>query len=402
MMDARIPVESREPIVTFGLFRLILTVAALAGVLIFSVPHTAALAIFIAAAGLPWAAGLYVLAERGSSLVFSPWVAAGDLALLAGAELISPSTYAAIRFLALFLVAAHAQIQGEQRGFAIAALTCIVLVPIGVLEPHRFADDLIGFYETLFVMTALAAGVFVGRLRTGESAGRIRQRELSRRAIEAENEMRRRLAETIHDGPVQELVSLDMMLSAIRGSLVNNQMDRALHSLGEAQEIAERNIRSLRDEIVGLGPYAFEELTFQSAIQQCVPIWQRRFGLAIRLDLSDVDMSSEVCGALFGIAQEAVSNSARHGRAKSVTVSLAPIDEQHVVMRVVDDGKGFEGTAPLGSHEIGHIGLASMRERAELIGGDLRIQSSADGTEVRVTVPLEGGSPRRLRASRAA
>jgi two-component system NarL family sensor kinase len=402
MMHARIPVESREPIVTFGLFRLVLIVSALAGVLIFSVPHTAALSIFLAAAGLPWAIALYWLSERGSSLALSPWVAVGDVALLAGAELISPSTYAAVRFLALFVVVAHAQFQGEERGLAIAALTCVVLVPIGVLEPHRFAADLIGFYEALFVISALAAGVFVGRLRTGESAGRIRQRELSRRAIEAENEMRRRLAETIHDGPVQELVSLDMMLSAIRGSLVNNQMDRALHSLGEAQEIAERNIRSLRDEIVGLGPYAFEELTFQSAVHQCASIWQRRFGLSIRLDMSDVDMSSEVCGALFGIAQEAVSNSARHGRAKSVTVSLAPTGDGYVIMRVVDDGEGFQGTAPLGSHEIGHIGLASMRERAELIGGDLRIQSSADGTEVQVTVPLEGGRPRRFRASRAA
>jgi signal transduction histidine kinase len=401
-MHARIPVESREPIVTFGLFRLVLTVAALAAVLVFSVPHTAALAIFIAAVGLPWAIALYLLAERSSSWALSPWVAVGDVALLAGAELISPSTYAAVRFLALFLIAAHAQFQGEERGVAITALACVVLVPIGVLQPHDFAGDLIGFYETLFVLSALAAGIFIGRIRTGESTGRLRQRELSRRAIEAENEMRRRMAETIHDGPVQELVSLDMMLSAIRGSLVNNQMDRALHSLGEAQEIAERNIRSLRDEIVGLGPYAFEELTFQSAIHQCAPLWQRRFGLDITLDLSDIYMSSEICGALFGIAQEAVSNAARHGRAKAVTVSLTPNGQQEVVMSVVDDGQGFQGTAPLGSHEIGHIGLASMRERAELIGGDLRIQSSAEGTEVRVTVPLEGERPRRFRASRAA
>jgi len=358
--------------------------------------------IFIGAAGVPWAAALYVLSDRGAALALSPWIAAGDLALLAGVELISPTTYAAVRFVALFLVAAHAQVQGEERGLAIAALACVVLVPIGVLEPHGFAGDLIGFYETLFVVAALAAGVFIGRLRTAESVGRLRQRDLSRRAIDAENEMRRRLAENIHDGPVQELVSLDMMLSAVRGSLVNNQMDRALHSLGAAQEIAERNIRFLRDEIVSLGPYAFEELTFQSAVNQCAPIWQRRFGLSIALDMSDIDMSSEICGALFGIAQEAISNSARHGRAKSVTVVLTPTGWREVVMRVVDDGEGFHGTAPLGSHEIGHIGLASMRERAELIGGDLRIESSEKGTEVRVTVPLEGDRPRRFRASRAA
>ena len=301
-------------------------------------------------------------------------------------------------------MAGHAQLQGEERGLAIAALTVVVLVPIGVLEPHSFAGDLIGFYETFFVLSAFAVGLFAGRLRTSESAGRLRQRELSRRAIEAENEMRRRLAESIHDGPVQELVSLDMMLSAVRSSLVYGQMDRALSSLGEAQQIAERNIRSLREEIVGLGPYAFQELTFQSAVQQCAPIWQRRFELDVKLDLADLDLSSEICGALFGIAQEAVSNSARHGHAKSVTVLLAQDGDEAAVMRVLDDGEGFQGTAPLGTHEIGHIGLASMRERAELIGGDLRIDSSESGTEVRVTVPLTDGRvplKRALRSSRA-
>src|SRR5207247_2948328 len=130
MMHARVPVESRRPIVTFSFFRLLLTLAALAGVLIFSVPHTAALAIFIGVAGVPWAAALYVLSDRGASLAFSPWVALVDVALIAGAELISPDTYAAVRFFALFLVAAHAQVQGDERGLAIAAMTCVVLVPI--------------------------------------------------------------------------------------------------------------------------------------------------------------------------------------------------------------------------------------------------------------------------------
>ena len=402
MMNDRIPVESREPIATFGVLRVAIGLGALAAALIFQVPHTAALSIYIAVVGIPWAAAVYFMVVRGWSLALSPWIAAGDILVLAGAELISPSTYAGIRFIALFVIAVHAELQGAERGLAIAAGASIVLVPIAFIESHAFAGSLLGFYETLFVLSALAGSAFIGRTRTAESSGRLRQRELSRRAIEAENEMRRRLAETIHDGPVQELVSLDMMLSAVRSSLVHGQMDRALHSIGEAQEIAERNIKSLREEIVGLGPYAFEELTFQSAVQQCAPVWQRRYRVDISLDMSDIELTSEICGALFGIAQEAVSNSARHGRANNVTVSLTPNGNHEVVMQVLDDGEGFQGTAPLGSHEVGHIGLASMRERAELIGGDLRIESSSAGTEVRVTVPLPDGKPSRLfKASRA-
>src|SRR5205823_3765609 len=156
--------------------------------------------------------------------------------------------------------------------------------------------------------------------------GRLRARELSRRAIEAENEVRRRLAESIHDGPVQELVSLDMMLSAARSSIERGESERALESMEEAQAIAERNIRSLRDEIVGLGPYAFEELTFQAAVQQCVPIWGKRFDVDIALDLEEIDLESEVCGALFGIVQESVANAARHGKAGRVAITLARED----------------------------------------------------------------------------
>src|SRR5256885_8341959 len=171
MRQGGIASEPGEPVVTFAFLRLTLPVAALAGVLIFSVPHTAALAIFIAAVGLPWAVGLYMLSYRATPLALSPWVAVGDIALLAGAELISPSTYAAVRFFALFVVAAHAQLQGDERGLAFATLVIVVLVPIGVLEPHSFAGDLIGFYEAIFAISALAVAVFVGRLSTTRAAG---------------------------------------------------------------------------------------------------------------------------------------------------------------------------------------------------------------------------------------
>jgi signal transduction histidine kinase len=395
-MHSRVPLESRQPIVTFGALRLLLAVAALASVLVFSVPHSGELAILIGAVAIPWALLLYLTSLRSATAPIAPWVPLGDIALLAGAELIEPKTYAAIRFVALSMIAAHAQLQGEERGLLIATVTCLVLVPITILQPHPIAGHLIGFYESLFVASALAGSVFIGRLRTGESTGRLRARELSRRAIEAENEMRRRLAESIHDGPVQELVSLDMMLSAVRSSIERGDEGRALDSVGEAQAIAERNIRRLRDEIVGLGPYAFEELTVQSALQQCAPIWRKRYEIDIELELSDVDLDSEVCGSLFGIAQEAVANAGRHAEATHVKVSLAH-EGGAAVMRIVDDGTGFQGVAPLGSHEVGHIGLASMRERAELIGGTLRIESTDEGTAVMVRIPIREGEPPRPR-----
>ncbi len=64
-------------------------------------------------------------------------------------------------------------------------------------------------------------------------------------------------------------------------------------------------------------------------------------------------------------------------------------DDGHVELAVIDDGRGFGAVSPLGPREPGHLGLASMRERAAMVGGDLSIDSSDGGTAVRVRVPAE-------------
>jgi signal transduction histidine kinase len=157
--------------------------------------------------------------------------------------------------------------------------------------------------------------------------------------------------------------------------------------LDEARITTERNIGSLRDEIVSLGPYAFDELTLDVAIEQCAPMWSRRYGLPIRLDLEDVNLSNETCGSLFGIAQEAVANAGRHSGGSNLTVSVTSVNG-YVELRVRDDGSGFDQEAAMEWDEPGHIGLPTMRERAELVGGALIIDSGRDGTTVLARVPL--------------
>jgi signal transduction histidine kinase len=206
--------------------------------------------------------------------------------------------------------------------------------------------------------------------------------------MEAEAEVRRRLAESIHDGPVQELIGLDMMLDAARRALKRGKPERAIEIIEEARHLAERNIGALRDEIVALGPYAFDELTVDVALEQCTPTWQRRYGLEIGLTLERINLHNEACGSLFGIAQEAVANAGRHAKASQVSITIRTVDAD-VELRVSDDGVGFDGEQPLGPHEPGHIGLATMRERAELIGGRLEIRSSPTGSTVIARVPIK-------------
>jgi signal transduction histidine kinase len=136
-------------------------------------------------------------------------------------------------------------------------------------------------------------------------------------------------------------------------------------------------------------------------VSNCAPTWQRRYGLEVMLQLEELDMEPEMAADLFSITQEAVSNAGRHAKAQTVSISLRSINSD-AELRVMDDGEGFGDVDPLGPGEPGHLGLASMRERAELLDGELTIESMERGTKVVLRAPLarRGILSRRARVAR--
>jgi two-component system NarL family sensor kinase len=386
----RIPLESSGPIRLFAVARLALALVALASVIVVGFPYqgraSAVLAVFVL-----WSAAVLWAARHQPERALNPLVAAVDFALLLALELLVPDTLFGVRLAALFLIAAHAHFQGERRGLMIAVPGSVALVVGSAIRGDAPVDsDLLVFYEAVFLLASVATAAVVGLLRTTESTSRLRARSLSRRTMQAESEVRRRVAESIHDGPVQELIGLDMILSAARseadGDKVGNLID-------EARDLVTRNVRALRDEIVELGPYAFQELTFDTAIEACLPVWQRRYGFEVRLAIERVELTPEMAGDLFRIAQEAVVNAGRHAEASRVEISLRTVGHGQIEMRLADDGRGIDGDNVFGSTEPGHLGLASMRERAELMDGELTIESSDRGTRVMVVAPLRTPAP---------
>jgi signal transduction histidine kinase len=385
----RIPIDSAAPIAVFAIARLVVSVAALAAVAVIGFPYEGRAGLVLGVFVL-WSAAVLLVARREPELALSPVVPAIDFALLLALELVAPNTLVGVQLAALFLVAAHAHFQGERRGVMIGVIGAAVLVVgVAIRGDAPVDSDLLIFYEVVFLLSALATSVVVGLLRTSESASRLRARELSRRTMQAESEVRRRVAESIHDGPVQELIGLDMILSAARREA---DEDTVAGLIDEARDLVSRNVRALRDEIVDLGPYAFQEMTFETAIENCMPVWQRRFGIEVRLAIEHLNLPPETTGDLFRIAQEAVVNAGRHAEATRVEISLRRVGTK-VELRVADNGHGFgsgNGMERLNgySSEPGHLGLASMRERAELLDGELTIDSSSRGTRVMVLAPL--------------
>jgi two-component system, NarL family, sensor kinase len=397
-MAGRLPIESNRPVVIFAAVRLALAIGSLLLTVILGFPYHGRLAATLAIGGVPWSAAIFWLARRSPGAAQHPLVAVGDFGLLLAVELLVPETYGAVRFAALLFVAVHADFQGEIRGLAVAVGGGGTLIVGSVLRGDApVHGDTLTFYETAFGVAAIATGLLVGRLRTTESASRLRARRLTRRTMEAEREVRRRIAEAIHDGPVQELIGLDMVLSAAHQAAGDGDSAKVEGLIAEARELTTRNVQALRDEIVDLGPYAFEELTFDVAIGNCISVWERRYGFEVLLTIEEMELPAEIAADLFAITQEAVANAGRHAKARSVTISLRRV-EADVELRVMDDGQGFAGADPLGPSEPGHLGLASMRERTELLDGDLAIESSDRGTKLVLRAPL--GRRRSVRTRR--
>ena len=297
-MFRRLPIESARPLVVFATARLAIAVAALLAVLVLGFPYGGRGAAVVGGLAVPWAVGCLVVARREPERLLSPFVAATDLLILLLLELVVPETYGAVRLAALFMIAAHAHFQGEFRGVMVALLGSAALVAASAVRGDTpLPSDVHAFYETVFVLSCLATGLVVGSLRTAESASRLRARGLSRRTIQAEAEVRRRVAESIHDGPVQELIGLDMMLSSARKAAYEGRGDDATQLLDEARVLTERNItRAPRRDSWTSGPYAFGELAFETAIENCMPIWKRRYGLEVMATIDHLDLPAETAG----------------------------------------------------------------------------------------------------------
>jgi signal transduction histidine kinase len=193
-------------------------------------------------------------------------------------------------------------------------------------------------------------------------------------------EERNRLARDLHDSVKQQVFAVSMQLGAARTLL--KEENPAYNPVTEAERLARQAGAELTTLIRQLRPPHLESKTLPEALQEYVTNWSRQNGIAVDLNVAGAS-SISLAGdeTLFRVAQEALANVARHSHAHHVTVELAN-GEDESVLRVEDDGVGFE----LGRVEKG-VGLDSMRERLETIGGHLSISSgSPNGTRVMAAI----------------
>lgn len=217
-------------------------------------------------------------------------------------------------------------------------------------------------------------------------------RAVSARLETVREDERRRVAREIHDELGQALTAIKIELSSFLDNLPPNN-----HNPSKAESIVglvNQTIDSVRRISTELRPRILDDLGIVAALEWMSDDFEMRTGMEVHTDLpEDVALDPERATALFRIAQEALTNVARHANARHVSLTLLE-NGNELALQIRDDGVGF---AEASGGRTGSIGILGMKERAALIGGQLDIASgSGAGTTVSVRiaiVPRAGGYP---------
>lgn len=208
--------------------------------------------------------------------------------------------------------------------------------------------------------------------------------EVARLAIIEE---RSRIGMDLHDGVIQEIYAVGLILETSR-MLLNEDHEQAGVLISRAIDSLNNAIRDIRNFILDLRPRRFQG-DLQQGLAQLVREFQANTMVPVEMTVT-ADMVARlplaVARALFLSAQEALANIARHAQASRVGLSLAPAGTNGVLLQVEDDGVGFNVADQV--HQTGH-GLANMRARTEAQNGFCFIHSvPGRGTTIRLTFPL--------------
>jgi signal transduction histidine kinase len=211
--------------------------------------------------------------------------------------------------------------------------------------------------------------------------------ELSRRVVSAQEEERRRLAGELHDRTGANLATINLNLRSLH-SIVPDKRSERQGLLDETSELIADTIVSIREVCSDLRPSILDHAGLPAAIDHCLTGFRRRTGVAVDADYSGFSgrCSPETESVLFRIVQEAVLNCSKHAQASRLRLELSG-NAQHLLLRIEDDGVGFDLGAVGPSNGPPGSGLLIMRERAQFLGGALTVDS-APGRGTRISIRI--------------
>jgi len=212
---------------------------------------------------------------------------------------------------------------------------------------------------------------------------------VARGALRLQEEERGRVSRELHDGVGQSLTALKMQL-AIMESEARDRGDDVGSRLHELCDVADSALQDVRQLSHLLRPQMLDELGLVPTVRWLVRTLRARTGLDVELEHEGLDerIDPELETLAYRMVQEALNNAAKHAPRSVVRVRLRA-DGRRLRVTVADDGPGFDPAAALGADDSGGFGLRAMRERVQLFGGRLDVQSEPGrGTTLEAAVPL--------------
>jgi signal transduction histidine kinase len=285
-------------------------------------------------------------------------------------------------------------------------ILCVPLIlydeVIGVLEVmnKREGDFTQQDLETLGSVASYAA-IAIDNARLLESV--LAERD---RVIEVEEEARKQLARDLHDGPTQLVAGLVMRVDFCKQAL---EKDPSLlpNEFDQMREVAEKASHQLRTALFELRPLVLETKGLGAALETFIERRQKDNGstpkLVLKIETPNPDgeisrQDGKVEATIFAIVQETVNNAVKHASAGKIIINIKET-AQAIYAQVRDDGQGFDVDQVMRNYEQrGSLGMVNLRERAELIGGELTMRSTPGrGTQITLYVPKERAERQRRR-----
>ncbi|WP_332372123.1 sensor histidine kinase [Lactococcus cremoris] len=195
---------------------------------------------------------------------------------------------------------------------------------------------------------------------------------------------RKRISRELHDSVSQELFAATMILSSVAGStqsLSKEQIETQTQLVLKVLHSAQNEMRAL---LLHLRPVELDGKSLEEGLSALTDELQAKISANITVKLADIEATSNIEDNLFRMAQEILSNTLRHSQAEYIEVSLRETQE-NIFLKIADDGVGFDVST---SDKTASYGLANIKERALLIGGDAKVISApGSGTTVEIIIP---------------
>ena len=214
-------------------------------------------------------------------------------------------------------------------------------------------------------------------------------RHLSRQLLLVQEEERKQISRELHDEIAQTLTGINVRLAALKTEATVNTKDLQ-RKISSTQRMVEKSVDIVHRFARELRPTVLDDLGLIPALHSFVKIFSKQTGVHVRLTVyAGVEQLENVKRTvLYRVAQEALTNVARHAHASRVDVTIQKLP-RNVGVTIKDNGKSFQVERVLHAKTNKRLGLLGMRERVEMVGGRLRIESApGTGTTIHAEIPL--------------